>query len=118
MCMYEDLLVYLEVMCKKIGLFIELEWVLYFLFCFFYLECVDNVCEVLVVLGYKIMDVVFGVGYDVIYVVCFVLVGMIFVFCKDGVFYNEIEDVCFEYLEVGCNVLLQVMLVSVGVVID
>lgn len=55
------------------------------------------------------MDIVSGVGYDVIFFVEFGLVGMIFVFCENGISYNEIENVSFDDLVVGCVVLLWVM---------
>lgn len=68
------------------------------------------------VFGLLLMNVISGVGYDVVYFVCVVLIVMIFVLCKDGISYNEIEDVDLVYLEVGCNVLLYVMLGVVGIV--
>ena len=42
--------------------------------------------------------------------------AMIFVPCADGISHNEIEDAKPEHLEAGCNVLLQAMLRSAGVV--
>lgn len=116
--MHEDLLAYLEAMRKKTGLSIELERVSYFPPCPFHPECVDNVRAASAALGYKTMDVVSGAGHDAIYAARLAPAGMIFVPCKDGVSHNEIEDARPEHLEAGCNVLLQAMLASAGVVTD
>ncbi|BEV17997.1 Zn-dependent hydrolase [Herbaspirillum sp. DW155] len=114
--MHEDLLAYLEAMRKKTGLSIELERVSYFPPCPFHPECVGNVRAASAALGYKTMDVVSGAGHDAIYAARLAPAGMIFVPCKDGVSHNEIEDARPEHLEAGCNVLLQAMLASAGVV--
>ncbi|AYR26717.1 Zn-dependent hydrolase [Herbaspirillum rubrisubalbicans] len=114
--MHEDLLAYLEAMRKKTGLSIELERVSYFPPCPFHPHCVDNVRAAAAALGYKTMDVVSGAGHDAIYAARLAPAGMIFVPCKDGVSHNEIEDARPEHLEAGCNVLLQAMLASAGVV--
>jgi N-carbamoyl-L-amino-acid hydrolase len=114
--MHEDLLAYLEAMRKKTGLSIELERVSYFPPCPFHPDCVDNVRAASAALGYKTMDVVSGAGHDAIYAARLAPAGMIFVPCKDGVSHNEIEDARPEHLEAGCNVLLQAMLASAGVV--
>ncbi len=116
--MHEDLLAYLEAMRKKTGLSIELERVSYFPPCPFHPDCVDNVRAASAALGYKTMDVVSGAGHDAIYAARLAPAGMIFVPCKDGVSHNEIEDARPEHLEAGCNVLLQAMLASAGVVTD
>jgi len=116
--MHEDLLAYLEAMRKKTGLSIELERVSYFPPCPFHPDCVDNVRAASAALGYKTMDVVSGAGHDAIYAARLAPAGMIFVPCKDGVSHNEIEDARPEHLEAGCNVLLQAMLASAGVVAD
>lgn len=114
--MHEDLLAYLEAMRKKTGLSIELERVSYFPPCPFHPACVDNVRTASAALDYKTMDVVSGAGHDAIYAARLAPAGMIFVPCKDGVSHNEIEDARPEHLEAGCNVLLQAMLASAGVV--
>lgn len=116
--MHEDLLAYLEAMRKKTGLSIELERVSYFPPCPFHPECVGNVRAASAALGYKTMDVVSGAGHDAIYAARLAPAGMIFVPCKDGVSHNEIEDARPEHLEAGCNVLLQAMLASAGVVTE
>jgi N-carbamoyl-L-amino-acid hydrolase len=116
--MHEDLLAYLEAMRKKTGLSIELERVSYFPPCPFHPDCVDNVRAASAALGYKTMDVVSGAGHDAIYAARLAPAGMIFVPCKDGVSHNEIEDARPEHLEAGCNVLLQAMLASAGLVAD
>ncbi|MDR6741604.1 N-carbamoyl-L-amino-acid hydrolase [Herbaspirillum sp. 1173] len=116
--MHEDLQAYLEAMRKKTGLSIELERVSYFPPCPFHPDCVDNVRAASAALGYKTMDVVSGAGHDAIYAARLAPAGMIFVPCKDGVSHNEIEDARPEHLEAGCNVLLQAMLASAGVVAD
>jgi N-carbamoyl-L-amino-acid hydrolase len=103
-------------MRKKTGLSIELERVSYFPPCPFHPDCVDNVRAASAALGYKTMDVVSGAGHDAIYAARLAPAGMIFVPCKDGVSHNEIEDARPEHLEAGCNVLLQAMLASAGVV--
>ncbi|QNB09593.1 Zn-dependent hydrolase [Herbaspirillum frisingense] len=116
--MHEDLVAYLEAMRQKTGLSIELERVSYFPPCPFHPDCVDNVRAASAALGYKTMDVVSGAGHDAIYAARLAPAGMIFVPCKDGVSHNEIEDARPEHLEAGCNVLLQAMLASAGVVRD
>lgn len=116
--MHEDLVAYLEAMRQKTGLSIELERVSYFPPCPFHPDCVDNVRAASAALGYKTMDVVSGAGHDAIYAARLAPAGMIFVPCKDGVSHNEIEDARPEHLEAGCNVLLQAMLASAGVVKD
>ncbi|MBB5389943.1 N-carbamoyl-L-amino-acid hydrolase [Herbaspirillum sp. SJZ102] len=114
--MHEDLLAYIESMRQKTGLHIALERVSYFPPCPFHPECVGNVRDAAAGLGYKTMDVVSGAGHDAIYAARMAPAGMIFVPCKDGVSHNEIEDARPEHLEAGCNVLLQAMLASAGVV--
>lgn len=76
----------------------------------FVLCCIDMVCDVVCLFGLLYMDIVFGVGYDVCYVVCVVLIGMIFVLCVDGLSYNEVEVIMFEWVMVGVDVLLCVVL--------
>ncbi|EJN07195.1 Zn-dependent hydrolase [Herbaspirillum sp. YR522] len=114
--MHEDLLAYIEATRQQSGLKIELERVSYFPPCPFHPDCVDNVRQAADALGYKTMDVVSGAGHDAIYAARLAPAGMIFVPCKDGVSHNEIEDAQPDHLEAGCNVLLQAMLASAGVV--
>ncbi|MCA1326500.1 Zn-dependent hydrolase [Herbaspirillum sp. alder98] len=114
--MHEDLLATIEATRQKTGLKIELERVSYFPPCPFHPDCVDNVRDAAEALGYKTMDVVSGAGHDAIYAARLAPAGMIFVPCKDGVSHNEIEDAQPDHLEAGCNVLLQAMLASAGVV--
>ncbi|KAF1043481.1 MAG: N-carbamoyl-L-amino-acid hydrolase [Herbaspirillum frisingense] len=116
--MHDDLVAYLEAMRQKTGLGIELERVSYFPPCPFHPDCVGNVRDAAEGLGYKTMDVVSGAGHDAIYAARLAPAGMIFVPCKDGVSHNEIEDAKPEHLEAGCNVLLQAMLASAGVVTE
>lgn len=54
---------------------------------------------------------VLGVFYDVFFVVDFVFVGMIFVFCCNGKSYCEDEYVEFLVSIVGCDLFLYVVFV-------
>ena len=47
------------------------------------------------------MLAVSGVGYDVVYTVCLAPSSMIFIPCKDGISYNEIEDATPEHVAAG-----------------
>ncbi|WP_343585607.1 Zn-dependent hydrolase [Herbaspirillum sp.] len=116
--MHQDMLAFIEETRQRTGLKIELERVSYYPPCPFHPDCVGNVRAAAGALGYKTMDVVSGAGHDAIYTARLAPSGMIFVPCKDGVSHNEIEDAKPEHLEAGCNVLLQAMLASAGVVND
>ncbi|MFH0128730.1 Zn-dependent hydrolase [Variovorax sp. VaC1] len=66
--------------------------------------------------GLTWMNVISGAGHDAVYLARVCPTAMIFVPCLDGISHNEIEDAQPEHLEAGCNVLLQAMLQSAGVV--
>lgn len=70
-----------------------------------------------VVFGYMYEWIVSGVGYDVILFVCCFLIVMVFILCVDGLLYNEVEDVLFDDVMCGMNVLFYVVLVWVGIVV-
>jgi N-carbamoyl-L-amino-acid hydrolase len=66
--------------------------------------------------GMPWMNVISGAGHDAVYLARVCPAAMIFVPCRDGISHNEIEDAEPDHLEAGCNVLLQAMLRSAGVV--
>jgi len=66
--------------------------------------------------GMSWMNVISGAGHDAVYLARVCPTAMIFVPCLDGISHNEIEDAQPDHLEAGCNVLLQAMLQSAGVV--
>ncbi len=66
--------------------------------------------------GMTWMNVISGAGHDAVYLARVCPAAMIFVPCLDGISHNEIEDAQPDHLEAGCNVLLQAMLQSAGVV--
>jgi N-carbamoyl-L-amino-acid hydrolase len=66
--------------------------------------------------GMTWMNVISGAGHDAVYLARVCPTAMIFVPCLDGISHNEIEDAQPDHLEAGCNVLLQAMLQSAGVV--
>ena len=66
--------------------------------------------------GLSWMNVISGAGHDAVYLARVCPTAMIFVPCLDGISHNEIEDAQPDHLEAGCNVLLQAMLHSAGVV--
>lgn len=66
--------------------------------------------------GMTWMNVISGAGHDAVYLARVCPTAMIFVPCLDGISHNEIEDAQPDHLEAGCNVLMQAMLQSAGVV--
>ena len=77
-------------------------------------ECVEAVGRAAAKLGYSHMPAVSGAGHDAVYMAKLAPSGMIFIPCKDGISYNEIEDAKPEHIEAGCNVLLHAMLERAG----
>lgn len=96
--------------CVEIGVVFESEVVGQFDLLVFDEVCVVVVCNVVEWLGYSYCDIVLGVGYDVCWVNDVVLIVMIMCFCVDGFLYNEVEEISFEWVVVGIDVLLYVVL--------
>ena len=65
-------------------------------------------------LGYHHMDIVSGAGHDACYVARVAPTAMIFVPCEAGISHNEVENADPLHLEAGANVLLGVVLDSLG----
>lgn len=87
--MYEEFVVFCEGVVKDRDLDILVDNFWYFVLVEF--NVFDDVKVVIEKLGYLYMDIYVGVGYDVCYMVDFVFFGMIFIFCENGISYNEIE---------------------------
>lgn len=66
--------------------------------------------------GMPWMNLISGAGHDAVYLARACPTAMIFVPCRDGISHNEIEDAQPNHLEAGCNVLMQAMLQSAGVI--
>lgn len=77
---------------------------------------VGLICDVVECLGYFYMDIVSGVGYDVCWINDVVFMVMIMCFCVDGLFYNEVEEIFKEWVVVGMDVLMYVVLEMVEIV--
>jgi len=66
--------------------------------------------------GLAHQDIVSGAGHDAVYVARQSPTAMIFVPCRDGISHNEVEDAQPDHLAAGCQVLLEAMLETAGVV--
>jgi N-carbamoyl-L-amino-acid hydrolase len=55
------------------------------------------------------MDIVTGAGHDAVHMAMVYPSAMVFVPCRDGISHNELEDAQPAHLEMGANVLLDVM---------
>jgi N-carbamoyl-L-amino-acid hydrolase len=98
----------------KVGM--SVEQVVYFQPQPFTPKLVSAVREAAQAQGMTWMNVISGAGHDAVYLARVCPTAMIFVPCLDGISHNEIEDAQPDHLEAGCNVLLQAMLQSAGVV--
>ena len=76
--------------------------------------CVALVREAASRLGLSAREIVSGAGHDAIYVAQHVPTAMIFTPCRDGLSHNEAEHIEPEQAEVGCQVLLEVVLARAG----
>lgn len=122
LCYYEDVcIVEMELMLWECfvdiveccGLIVQIDQYWGSLVMLFDFVCVKVVVDVVEVFDYWYQCIVSGVGYDVIYIVKYCLMVMIFILCVNGLSYNEVEDVLFEDVMCGVDVLLYVMLVWV-----
>lgn len=78
--------------------------------------CVKNVRDMACTLGYSNMDVVSGAGHDAIFMAGVTSAAMIFVPCEGGISHNELERAKADDLGAGASVLLNVLLLSAGIV--
>lgn len=70
-------------------------------------SCVAAVRKGVEDLGYSHRDMVAGAGHDACYLSQVAPTSMVFIPCIDGISHNEIEMATPEWVEAGCNVLLQ-----------
>ncbi len=101
-------------MSQRTGLKIDLDLVVSFTAQQFHAECVQAVRDAAITLGLSHMPVVSGAGHDAVYAAKLAPTAMIFIPCKDGISYNEIEDALPEHISAGANVLLQALLSRSG----
>ncbi|MDR3435010.1 Zn-dependent hydrolase [Telmatospirillum sp.] len=72
--------------------------------------CVAAVRQGVEALGYSHRDMVAGAGHDACYLAQVAPTSMVFIPCVDGISHNEIEMATPEWVEAGCNVLLQAVI--------
>jgi N-carbamoyl-L-amino-acid hydrolase len=77
-------------------------------------QCVGQVRNAAVKLGFSHMDIVSGAGHDAVYVSHMAPAAMIFVPCKDGISHNDVEYARPDHLAMGASVLANVVLEQAG----
>lgn len=92
----------------------RLEQIFYYAPVSFDADCVGAVRAAAAGFGYSHRDMVSGAGHDACYLAQVAPTAMVFVPCIDGISHNEVEDAKPEWIEAGCNVLLQAMLARAG----
>lgn len=79
------------------GMCVQVQMIVEYVLVVFDVDCVVCVWQVMVVVGYLYLEMCSGVGYDVVNLLYVVLFVMVFVLCKVGFSYNEVEDVDLVY---------------------
>ncbi len=73
-------------------------------------NCIDQVEQAAITLGYSHRPMISGAGHDACYLSAVAPTSMIFVPCVEGLSHNEAEHIHPHWAEAGANVLLLAML--------